>query len=361
MAEFRARRARPVRATGVPANRSSNAASSSSSSSTRSGAGTGPPALRPSRLRDGSGGQAVVDRARLLAEVAPEHPGAHQRPQLDGHRAAVLDGEVRDAAPGVDDARGPRSRRSGTRAGRRRSCRSPSGTAGRAAAAVRRRSRRAARRAGGGGQQRGVLAGEADPGTFRHGAVHRPPVVDEALGAELGMRGRAASPPARRSRGRARRGSRLTSPSVFAEHRVGGHASARASGRLPGRRPDRPVRPRQGDDAARPRVARAEVGAGGDALSGHPRHAVHPPCRDRVEPALAGLVERLDAGDTERAPPALQRVRAQLLAERLPLGSPPRVWATPRARAGRYHPASSSGAAPARQLGETSHDRGDAR
>ena len=48
-------------------------------------------------------GEAVVDRARLLAEIAAERPCAHQRAQLLRDGAPMLDGQIRDAAPGVDD------------------------------------------------------------------------------------------------------------------------------------------------------------------------------------------------------------------------------------------------------------------
>ena len=68
--------------------------------------------LRQARRRDGAGadelriagGQIAVERAGRLAGVAAEYPHAHPRPELRVDRAAVLDGQVADAPPGVHQA-----------------------------------------------------------------------------------------------------------------------------------------------------------------------------------------------------------------------------------------------------------------
>src|SRR5262249_48079828 len=43
-----------------------------------------------------------VPRTHLLANVAAEQPVAQLRPELFGDRAGMLDGEIRDAPPGIE-------------------------------------------------------------------------------------------------------------------------------------------------------------------------------------------------------------------------------------------------------------------
>src|SRR5690606_17982166 len=114
-----------------------------------------------------------------LAVIATEDPIANQWPQLDGHAAARLDGEIGNAAPGVelewrDDCARRADVEAGAAASAMRGCGSVQGEG-----QVGENLAEHKPRTGVAVDEIGVLALPAEPGCLRQGLLHDGTAVDE--------------------------------------------------------------------------------------------------------------------------------------------------------------------------------------